>query len=204
MTDRYNSVEWVRDNIESFGGDAKKITIWGQSSGASDVDLYSLAWYEDPIVSGLIMDSCTGLTFTGNTPYYSNFTYVANQVGCGNATTESEELACMKTIDADKIEAVLEESWNSYGMVMGNQSESMALSFGPSVDERTIFSTYARRIQQGQVANVVSTHFTQTCSKQISMHIDSALSRPSSASIRTKALTWHRLAPMDQIRRLRR
>jgi carboxylesterase type B len=147
----------VRDNIEAFGGDARKITIWGQSSGASDVDLYSLAWHEDPIVSGLIMDSCTGLTSTGNTPYYSNFTYVANQVGCGNATNGAEELACMKTIDADKIEAVLEDSWNTYGMVMGNESESMALTFGPSADERTFFSNYARRIQQGLVAKVVST-----------------------------------------------
>lgn len=161
------SIEWVRDNIEAFGGDSKKITIWGQSSGASDVDLYSLAWHEEPIVSGLIMDSCTGLTSNGQAPYYSNFTYVAHQVGCGNTTSGAEELACMKTVDADKIEAVIGDIFNTVGMAMGNDSMdgmdmSMALTFGPSVDNRTYFSDYAERFEQGLVAKLASTPHPHT------------------------------------------
>lgn len=34
LMDQRLSLEWVRDNIFSFGGDASKIMIWGQSAGA--------------------------------------------------------------------------------------------------------------------------------------------------------------------------
>lgn len=33
LRDQRLAIEWVRDNIEHFGGDPEKITIHGQSSG---------------------------------------------------------------------------------------------------------------------------------------------------------------------------
>jgi cholinesterase len=33
-------IEWTRDNIEAFGGDPKRITIFGQSAGGASVDMY--------------------------------------------------------------------------------------------------------------------------------------------------------------------
>jgi carboxylesterase type B len=58
LLDQRMSVEWVRDNIAAFGGDPKRIVLFGQSAGADSVDLYSHAWHDkDPIVSGLISQS---------------------------------------------------------------------------------------------------------------------------------------------------
>ncbi len=37
MLDLIAALEWVRDNIESFGGDPKSVTIFGQSGGAGKV-----------------------------------------------------------------------------------------------------------------------------------------------------------------------
>lgn len=35
LRDQRLAIEWVRDNIEHFGGDPEKITIFGQSSGGN-------------------------------------------------------------------------------------------------------------------------------------------------------------------------
>jgi para-nitrobenzyl esterase len=37
LQDQIKCLEWVRDNIEAFGGDPNRVTITGQSSGASSV-----------------------------------------------------------------------------------------------------------------------------------------------------------------------
>ena len=141
-------MEWVRDNIKAFGGDPGKITIWGQSSGAEAVDMYNYAWYKDPIVSGLIMDSCTAFVESGAGPRYSNFSYVASQLGCGNSGNAQKELACMKKVDAAAIEKVIADDYN--------EGSPANLAFGPPADEKIVFSNYTDRALQGKLTKVVS------------------------------------------------
>ncbi len=43
------AVEWVRDNIHGFGGNASSITLFGQSQGAYMISYYAYAYHEDPI-----------------------------------------------------------------------------------------------------------------------------------------------------------
>lgn len=49
MKDMVMALEWVQKNIEQFGGDPKKVTIFGQGSGAVAVDLLILS----PMTKGL-------------------------------------------------------------------------------------------------------------------------------------------------------
>jgi para-nitrobenzyl esterase len=37
MLDLVTALEWVRDNIESFGGDPSNVTIFGESGGGAKV-----------------------------------------------------------------------------------------------------------------------------------------------------------------------
>ena len=148
-----DSVEWVRDNIRGFGGDDQKITLWGQSSGAEAVDMFNFAWHEDPIVEALVMDSGTAFIEPGLGPRYSNFSYVATQVGCGNTSSPQAELACMKKVDSSAIESVVAADVN--------EGSPKGLAFAPSADEKIVFSNYTDRALQGKLSRVVSDSFAK-------------------------------------------
>ena len=44
LRDQRLAIEWVRDNIEIFGGDPENITIFGQSSGGLAIGMHILAY----------------------------------------------------------------------------------------------------------------------------------------------------------------
>jgi para-nitrobenzyl esterase len=50
VRDRAAAIQWVRDNVAAFGGDAGRITVGGQSAGAFSAPYLALA----PRTSGFI------------------------------------------------------------------------------------------------------------------------------------------------------
>lgn len=43
LKDQQFALQWVQKNIHLFGGDAKKVTIYGQSAGAASVTYHILS-----------------------------------------------------------------------------------------------------------------------------------------------------------------
>ncbi|CZS96718.1 related to triacylglycerol lipase V precursor [Rhynchosporium agropyri] len=143
ILDQRLAIEWAQANIAKFGGNPDQMTLWGHSAGSVAVDYYNFAYPSDPIVKGLIMNSGTAHLDQLLSPDsdYSNFTWVASNVGCANQTNAAAELACMRKVPAAVIEDFVEKYEDS--------GVSPPMTFAPIVDERIVFGNYTERAAMG-------------------------------------------------------
>ncbi|OJJ46014.1 hypothetical protein ASPZODRAFT_67164 [Penicilliopsis zonata CBS 506.65] len=147
LLDQRLAVEWLRDNIASFGGDPTRMTLWGQSSGAASVDYFNFAWPDDPIVQGLIMHSgsvfATGASVDVS---HSNFTFMADSLGCGGLSP-ADELACMRhNVTAE----ALIDLYENYTL----GADDPALKFTTIVDNVTKFENFTERALAGNYSKL--------------------------------------------------
>lgn len=151
LLDQRLAVEWISANIASFGGDADRMVIWGQSAGSVAVDLYNFAYPDDPLVTGIIMDSGTAhldLLLNSDADDYSSFSLVAANLGCGNTSSAAAELECMMKVPAEDLEGFVAEYEDS--------GASPSLTFDPVRDDKLVFTNYTERAAMGALADLVS------------------------------------------------
>jgi hypothetical protein len=60
--DQILAIQWVKDNIASFGGDSESITIFGESAGAFSVGILSLIPSNKGLFQRAILQSGTALS----------------------------------------------------------------------------------------------------------------------------------------------
>lgn len=131
-------IEWVRDNIAAFGGDPSRITLFGQSAGATSIDYYTFAWQDDPIANAFIEESGSlfGATQYSAVDVAGLWFNTSATLGCGGTLSNSSEvLACMRTKNYTELTAAV-PSAGSFG-------------FGPAVDNVVVFEDYLARSSSG-------------------------------------------------------
>ncbi|KAJ7430525.1 Alpha/Beta hydrolase protein [Mycena galericulata] len=144
ILDQRMALEWVRDNIASFGGDPSQITQWGQSAGSLSVDIHSYAYYNDPIARGYFMQSGTVALIFFRDVAQTNFSFVAKHFGCDFPSDGAAELDCMRSVPF----AMIENFIGQYG----DKDTQPALSFNSVPDETIIFSDYPARAAAGKLS----------------------------------------------------
>ena len=118
LMDLVAALEWVRNNIESFGGDPNRVLIFGQSGGGSKV------------CHLMAMPSAKGL-----------FHRAAVQSGAAlrsgtheNATKSAEQLLTQLSLNKSRFHELLDMPWQ---IITGAQGASKA-PFGPVVDGQIV------------------------------------------------------------------
>lgn len=153
LRDQRRAVEWVHENIAGFGGDASKITIFGQSSGGVAADWWTFAYKDDPIVNGIISESGNAFSFGMNSreQQTKNWYNVSATLGC-NSSSSVDAVECVRGKDW---EDVLAASARLPAAPGGNPVRSTP-AFYPTVDNETVFGGYASRLEKGEFAKIVS------------------------------------------------
>nr|CAI5853295.1 unnamed protein product [Callosobruchus analis] len=117
LKDQVMALQWVQDNIENFGGNKDKVTIFGQSAGAASVHYHMLS----PLSRGLfrqgISESGSALNLWAR-PFPTNQGLIAaaqaNILGCPNPTNTTDIVDCLRKVDGD----ILVDSGDKFKVVL--------------------------------------------------------------------------------------
>jgi len=134
------ALKWVRNNIAAFNGDRKRVTIFGESSGAELVSQLLISPLSQGLFAGAILQSgtCTsGGTINPRPKYYARL--VASKLNCTDAPlttvgTQDEAkqiIKCLQSRDkADVLNAI-----NGLVVDWDNEAEAVEVQYTFSVED---------------------------------------------------------------------
>lgn len=100
MLDQLLGLQWVRENARAFGGEAERITAFGQSSGSTDIALLLAAPRARGLFHRAILDSIPrGAAVGSRTRALEVGQKVAQAAGCNGP----EAASCLRTVSVEQL-----------------------------------------------------------------------------------------------------
>ncbi|KAI0135021.1 Alpha/Beta hydrolase protein [Daldinia grandis] len=132
MRDQRLGFQWVKDNIASFGGDPKRITVFGVSAGGTFSSLHTLSYGGErgvPFTQAWAISGPPGTALNITSDATDMYTRgVAEKLGC-NSNKDEVILKCLREVPMGKlVEVAMDYSVN-------NHPPFGLFTFIPSVDD---------------------------------------------------------------------
>ncbi|XP_063099055.1 neuroligin-4, X-linked [Cavia porcellus] len=96
LLDQIQALRWIEENVAAFGGDPKRVTIFGSGAGASCVSLLTLSHYSEGLFQKAIIQSGTALSSWAVNYQPAKYTrMLADKVGC-NMLDTTDMVECLR------------------------------------------------------------------------------------------------------------
>ncbi|KAJ3515204.1 hypothetical protein NLJ89_g1904 [Agrocybe chaxingu] len=147
LLDQRFALEWVQKYVGLFGGDAKKVTIWGISAGGISVGLQMLL--NDGNTQGLFHRASMGSGSPGVLPdVLKQQEYFDSLVTDTNCTTARDRLKCLRDAPFDDLMEAINRTPNLFSF------QSVRIAWQPMVDGKTIVRDPQISLQTGKYAKI--------------------------------------------------
>ena len=185
LFDQLTAIQWIKNNIASFGGNPDNITIMGQSAGAMSVQQHSLSPLTDGLFHKAVMSSGGGvskiLAAAPAEKHYDFWKKAMEHAGC-------ETLEQFRTISPEK----LFEAWNL------TKKELRTPGSFPCIDGRLVTGTGADLLAKDVQHKIP--YMAGVTSEDMMPPILFSMAKKWNAAQSTPAYTWYfdRLLPGDE------
>ncbi|KAH3890256.1 acetylcholinesterase-like [Dreissena polymorpha] len=127
LWDQRLALQWVHDNIEEFGGDSGRVTIFGEAAGAISVTMQSMYPANRGLFQNAIAESgtiCLNFGLTEDNKFSAKM--MSQKLNC-NLETDIDVFKCLLEVSPEHIIAFTDKLINT-------PSEAMEIPFVPTVD----------------------------------------------------------------------
>ncbi|XP_070552101.1 acetylcholinesterase-like [Ptychodera flava] len=150
LLDQLAALKWVQRNIAAFGGDADRVTVFGESAGAISVDYLLLSPMSDGLFHRAILQSGTTSIAGGPRDDGETLSRLAHGVGqlLGCNEKNSQDLVqCLRSVPLEHFKEKLDQ--RQLATIPDIEPDILALPFAPTVDGQFITAKPDDLLSQG-------------------------------------------------------